>query len=105
MVLFLLTQPFILDDVIYTVMNVPVLGILVTHLKFKNVCVLSYNNTDCHLGIKLMFFLCLEETGGSILGSKHLEFTELFAEDGSMKSDKELKASKYSFTLLNFAYL
>jgi len=54
--------------------------------------------------VLITFFLCLEETGGSILGSKHLEFTELFAEDGSMKSDKEIKASKYIFTILNFVF-
>lgn len=36
----------------------------------------------------------LEENGGGyIAGSKHVNFTELFSEDGTLKSDSELKAS------------
>lgn len=58
--------------------------------------------TKHQLCLKLFFLYCTvaEEDGGMVKGARHIYYRKLFAEDGTMKPEKDLKACKLLPTAL-----
>lgn len=45
--------------------------------------------------VRNFVFYFIEETGGVLPGAKHVDYDHLFNEDGTIKSEEEVKACEY----------